>query len=164
MSSAPRTCTNANAWSFRASFPVAPQGRGNGTFLIFAMLLHGKNNGHTILTDCVTVFISVVLPTLFASTSYWRCSRMAACVVATKSRNKQASSIAILRLQSKLFNGRSVNKTGGDDLFIPLVSRIIFMNCGLFSADVPVMPSSIYCFTRVQSGCVPCGAHSRYDA
>ena len=49
---------------FCASFPVAPQGRGNGTFLIFAMLLHGKNNGHTILTDCVTVFISVVLPTL----------------------------------------------------------------------------------------------------
>ena len=38
-----------------------------------------KNNGHTIQTDCVTVFISVVLPTLFASTSYWRCSRMAAC-------------------------------------------------------------------------------------
>jgi hypothetical protein len=47
------------------------------------------------------------------STFYWRCSQMAACVVATKSRNKQASSIAILRLQSKLFNGRSVNKTGG---------------------------------------------------
>ena len=73
----------------------------------------GKNNGHTIQRDCVTVFISIVLPTLFASTSYWRCSRMAACVVATKSRNKQASSIAILRLQSKLFNGQSVNKTGG---------------------------------------------------
>ena len=38
-----------------------------------------KNNGHTIQTDCVTVFISVVLPTLFARASYWRCSRMAAC-------------------------------------------------------------------------------------
>jgi len=25
---------NASAWSFRASFPVASQGRGNGTFLI----------------------------------------------------------------------------------------------------------------------------------
>ena len=113
LSTAPRKCANAGAWSFCASFQVAPQGRGNGTFLIFAMQKHGKNNGHTIQRDCVTVFISIVLPTLFASTSYWRCSRMAACVVATKSRNKQASSIAILRLQSKLFNGQSVNKTGG---------------------------------------------------
>lgn len=42
-----------------------------------------KNNGHTIQRDCVTVFISVVLPTLFASTSYWRCSLMAACAVHT---------------------------------------------------------------------------------
>ena len=38
-----------------------------------------KNNGHTIQRDCVTVFISVVLPTLQASTFYWRCSPMAAC-------------------------------------------------------------------------------------
>ena len=164
LSTAPRKCANAGAWSFCASFPVAPQGRGNGTFLIFAMQKHGKNNGHTIQRDCVTVIYISCFTYAAASTFYWRCLRMAACVVATKSRNKQASSIAILRLQSKLFNGRSVNKTGGDDLFIPLVSRIIFMNCGLFSADVPVMPSSIYCFTRVQSGCVPCGAHSRYDA
>ena len=34
MNSAPRTCTNDSAWRFRASCPVAPQGRGTGTFLI----------------------------------------------------------------------------------------------------------------------------------
>ena len=45
----------------------------------FAMQKHGKNNGHTIQRDCVTVFISVVLPTLFAWAFYWRCSQMAAC-------------------------------------------------------------------------------------
>ena len=33
---------------------------------------------------CVTVFISVVLPTLQASTFYWRCSRMAACAAARR--------------------------------------------------------------------------------
>jgi hypothetical protein len=27
-----------------ASFPVAPQGRGNGAFLFFAMLLHSKKS------------------------------------------------------------------------------------------------------------------------
>ena len=43
-----------------------------------------KNNGHTIQTDFVTVFISVVLPTLFASTFYWRCSLMAACAAARR--------------------------------------------------------------------------------
>ena len=72
-----------------------------------------KNNGHTIQRDCVTVIYIRCFAYAAASTFYWRCSRMAACVVATKSRNKQASSIAILRLQSKLFNGQSVNKTGG---------------------------------------------------
>ena len=61
-----------------------PTGRGNGTFLIFAMQKHGKNNGHTIQRDCVTVFISVVLPAQLASTSYWRCSRMAACAAARR--------------------------------------------------------------------------------
>ena len=34
MNAASRKCANAGAWSFCASFPVAPQGRGNGTFLI----------------------------------------------------------------------------------------------------------------------------------
>ena len=42
VSTAPRKCANAGAGSFCASFPVAPQGRGNGTFLVFAMLLHSK--------------------------------------------------------------------------------------------------------------------------
>ena len=31
-------------------------------------------------------------------------------------------------------------------------SSTIFINCGRFSADVPVIPSSIYCAVRVQSG------------
>ena len=39
-----------------------------------------KNNGHTIQRDCVTVFISVVFAYAAASTSYWRCSLIAACV------------------------------------------------------------------------------------
>ena len=43
-----------------------------------------KNNGHTIQTDCVTVFISVVLPTLFASISYLRGSLIAACAAARR--------------------------------------------------------------------------------
>ena len=50
----------------------------------FAMLLHGKNNGHTILTDCVTVIYISCFAYATASTSYWRCSRMAACAAARR--------------------------------------------------------------------------------
>ena len=42
------------------------------------------------------------------------CSALiAACAAATKSRNKQAPSIIILRLWSRFFNGQNVNKTEG---------------------------------------------------
>ena len=71
-----------------------------------------KERSHNPKGLCDRIYISCFAYAT-ASTSYWRCSRMAACVVTTKSRNKQASSITTLRLQSKLFNGQSVNKTGG---------------------------------------------------
>ena len=38
-----------------------------------------KNNGHTIQRDCVTVIYISCFAYAAASTSYWRCSRMAAC-------------------------------------------------------------------------------------
>ena len=44
MNAASQKCANAGACSFCASFPVAPQGRGNGTFLILLCFCIAKHS------------------------------------------------------------------------------------------------------------------------
>ena len=92
-----------------------------------------KNNGHTIQRDCVTVFISVVLPTLQASTSYWRCSRMAACVAWKKRRNqpldcRNLSSLAYLQyytIKMLIFQYVEQKKAPAQNEQEPLFTHII---------------------------------------
>ena len=67
MSSAPRTCTN----SFSSSFPAAPQGRGNGTFLIFPRFCIAKS-------PSIWVFpVSKTAPTLVCRSSFFHVAKMA---------------------------------------------------------------------------------------
>ena len=70
MSSAPRTCTNDSAWRFRASCPVAPQGRGTDTFLIFLCFCIAKS-------PSIWVFpVNKTAPTLVCRSSFFHVVKM----------------------------------------------------------------------------------------
>ena len=70
MNSAPRTCTNDSAWRFRASCPVAPQGRGTGTFLILLCFCIAKS-------PSIWVFpVNKTAPTLVCRSSFFHVVKM----------------------------------------------------------------------------------------